>query len=291
MPMVAYGLGSVNMKAEDAEIVKVTTKALNLGYHHLDNAEVYENEQGVGLALREAGIPREQLFITGKVLGLPGQDIKASLEVTLQKLGTSYLDLYLIHLPFLAADDLPSLWVQMEELKHTGKTKSIGVSNFLQKHLESILKTAKVPPAINQIEYHPNLQHGNLVEFCRKNNIAVSAYSVLIALTKPVDDQLKDAYETLGKKYNVPATDIALRWCLDQDIAVVTTSRSEKRLQDYKSTLFSFKLSPADISSISEIGAQKHVRVLYNGPFMPRACLTICALTYSTDRFDPDDRS
>ena len=219
----------------------------------------------MGKALKETSVARDQLFITGKVLGLPGQDIKASLDASLQKMGIEYFDLYLIHLPFLAPDELPAMWGQMEELKRAGKAKSIGVSNFLQTHLESILKTATIIPVINQLEYHPNLQHGDLVGFCRSKNIAVSAYSALIAVTKPIDDQLRTEYETLAKKYGVTSGDVALRWCLDQDIAVVTTSLSEKRLRDYLATLFSFKLEAADVARISEIGNKTHYRVLYTG--------------------------
>ncbi|KAK6955940.1 hypothetical protein Daesc_003587 [Daldinia eschscholtzii] len=234
----------MNIKHED--VVKATRMAIESEYYHLDGAEMYGNEAAFGVAIKESGIPRDKLFVT-------------------TKLGLDYVDLYLIHQPFTAPGELPRMWTEMEAIKNSGKAKSIGVSNFLQAHLEDILKTAKVVPAINQIEYHPYLQHGTLLEFCHKNNIAVSAYSPLTAITKARPEPVDEAYASLAEKYVVTEADIAIRWCLDQDIVAITMSSSKERLEGYKTNLAKFKLLPDEMKQIYDLGSQKHYRICYNG--------------------------
>ncbi|KAI1480774.1 Aldo/keto reductase [Daldinia eschscholtzii] len=265
IPMLGYGLGTANMNIGHEDVVKATRMAIKSGYYHLDGAEMYGNEAALGVAIKESGIPRDKLFVTTKVLGRPGQDVHVSLDTSLEKLGLDYVDLYLIHQPFTAPSELPRMWAEMEAIKSSGKAKSIGVSNFLQSHLEDILKTAKVVPAINQIEYHPYLQHGSLVEFCHKNNIAVSAYSPLTAITKTRPGPVDEVYASLAEKYAVTEADIAIRWCLDQNIVAITTSSSKERLEGYKTNLAKFKLLPDEVKQISDLGSQKHYRVYYNG--------------------------
>ncbi|OTB13486.1 hypothetical protein K445DRAFT_76447 [Daldinia sp. EC12] len=254
IPMLGYGLGTANMNIEHEDVVKATRMAIESGYYHLDGAEMYGNEAALGVAIKESGIPRDKLFVTTKVLGRPGQDVHASLNTSLEKLGLDYVDL---------------MWAEMEAIKSSGKAKSIGVSNFLQAHLEDILKTAKVVPAINQIEYHPYLQHGSLVEFCHKNNIAVSAYSPLTAITKTRPGPVDEVYASLAEKYAVTEADIAIRWCLDQNIVAITTSSSKERLEGYKTNLAKFKLLPDEVKQISDLGSQKHYRVYYNEYLAP----------------------
>jgi diketogulonate reductase-like aldo/keto reductase len=185
--------------------------------------------------------------------------------------------MYLIHLPFKAPDQLPALWARMEEIKASGKARSIGVSNFLQSHLERILETAKVVPAVNQIEYHPYLQHGKLVEFCWQHNIAVVGYSTLAAITKARPGPVDEVYAELAAKYGVTESDVALRWCLDQGIAVITTSASRERLLGYKSNLATFTLSVGEIQRISELGKRKHYRDLYNSKFYDHSFSRCCS--------------
>jgi len=184
----------------------------------------------------------------------------------LKKLGVDYVDLYLIHNPFsfwASEDDnkvLQEKWAEMEAIKASGRARSIGVSNFIQPHLEAVLETAKTPPAINQIEYHPYLQHGDLVDFHRAHKIAVSAYGPLTAVTKAAPGPVDDKYDELSKKYGVTTGEIALRWVLDQGIVAITTSSNEQRLKQYQSKLPSFKLTPKEVEEISELGKQKHFR-------------------------------
>ncbi|KAH9985935.1 Aldo/keto reductase [Xylariaceae sp. FL0662B] len=264
IPMLAYGFGTANFGGNDDDISKKAVLAIKNGYYHLDCAEVYANESGVGAGIKASGIPREKLFVTTKVVGTKNQDVNAALDKSLKKLGLDYIDLYLVHIPFAAGspEGLQAIWKQVEAVKTSGKAKSIGVSNFEQDDLEIILETAKIPPAINQIEYHPYLQHGELLDFHRQHNIALSAYSPLMALTAARPGPLDEIYAELARKYGVTESDIGLRWCLDQDIVVITTSGSEERLQGYMSQTFKFKLTAQEITNIAEVGKKKH----FQGP-------------------------
>lgn len=222
----------------------------------------YGNESGVGAGIKASGIPREKLYVVTKIVGTKEQDVQAALASSLEKLGVDYLDLYLLHIPWAAGspEELQRIWAEMEAIKASGKARSIGVSNFDQADIEVILQTSKTVPAVNQIEYHPYRQHGDLVQFLRGKNIVVASYSALTAATKARPGPLDDTYAELAQKYGVPETDVALQWILQQNIVAITTSRSEQRLQGYLHTLPTFKLTDEEIKRISEIGKQKHVK-------------------------------
>ncbi|KAF5230864.1 hypothetical protein FANTH_13647 [Fusarium anthophilum] len=278
MPMLGYGLGTVLHKRsrdEKSEAIVITTQlAIEHGFRHLDCADLYNNEKELGDAVRASPIPRSDLFIVTKLCGTEKRDVKAEFEGSLSRLGLAYVDLYLVHAPYMAdnAKDLQHVWSQMEEIKRSGRAKSIGVSNFLQEHIEAILETAEIPPAVNSIEYHPYLQRGALIDFLKSQNIAVSAYSTLTALTEEAAGPVNKLYTQLARKYNVSETDIALRWCLDQNIAAITTSRKGDRLKALSKNLPTFKLTKGEINSISLAGQSKHYR------------------KFLTDRFAPEDR-
>ncbi|KAF5668653.1 alcohol dehydrogenase [Fusarium heterosporum] len=271
IPMLSYGLGTANFKKGegtdfDETVVTNTLQAIKSGFHHLDGAAMYGNEKELGAAIKQSGVPREKLYVVTKFNSNKDQDVQTAFDTSLNKLGLDYVDLYLIHAPFFAktSGDLQQVWASMEDIKRSGRARSIGVSNFIQEHLESILDTAKIPPAINQIEYHPYLQHGNLVEFHRKRNIATSAYAPLTAITRARPGPVDAVYAELAEKYNVSEGDVALRWCIDQNIVAITTSASEQRLQSYSERVFEFKLTAKEIESIANIGRQKHFRAFQN---------------------------
>ncbi|KLP04344.1 related to aldo-keto reductase YPR1 [Fusarium fujikuroi] len=278
MPMLGYGLGTVLHKRsrdEKNEAIVTTTKlAIEHGFRHLDCAELYNNEKELGDAVRASPIPRSDLFIVTKLCGTEKRDVKAEFESSLSRLGLDYVDLYLVHAPYMADDakDLQHVWSQMEEIKISGRAKSIGVSNFLQEHIEIILETAKVPPAVNSIEYHPYLQRGSLINFLKTQNITVSAYSTLTALTEKVPGPVNKLYTQLARKYEVSETDIALRWCMDQNIAAITTTRKGDRLKALCKNVPTFKLTKGEIDSISLAAQSKHYR------------------KFLTDRFSTEDR-
>jgi diketogulonate reductase-like aldo/keto reductase len=232
---------------------------------------VYGNETELGQAIKEAGVSREQLYVTTKISGTEVKDTKEAFALSLKRLQLDYVDQYLIHAPFFAKSDadLQTKWAELEEIHASGKAKSIGVSNFLQADLEAILKTAKVKPAINQIEYHPYLQHGELVSWSKQQGITTSAYGPLTAITKASPGPLDPVYEKLAKKYSVTTGDVALRWVIDQGVVALTTSSSESRLKGYLEQVPSFKLTPEEIEEITEVGKKKNYRGFWRDKFAP----------------------
>lgn len=229
---------------------------------------MYGNEAELGQAIKEAGVSREKLYVTTKISGTKVQNTQEAFELSLKKLGLDYVDQYLIHAPYFAKSeaDLQAKWADMEAIHASGKAKSIGVSNFLKPDLEAILKTAKIIPAINQIEYHPYLQHGDLVDFHRKHGIATSAYGPLTAVVRAKPGPLDGTYEDLARKYGVTPGEIALRWVIDRGIVALTTSGSEQRLKQYQK-IAQFKLTTKEVEEISEIGLKKHYRGFWKDKF------------------------
>ena len=229
---------------------------------------VYGNETELGKAIIESGVPREKLYVTTKISGTKVQDTQEAFELSLKKLQLEYVDQYLIHAPFFATsdEDLQKKWADLEAIHASGKAKTIGVSNFLQKDLEAILKTAKIVPASNQIEYHPYLHHGDLIEFHKKHGIATAAYAPLTAVVRAKPGPLDGTYEQLAQKYGVTPGEIALRWVIDQGIVALTTSGSEQRLKQYQKVA-QFKLTPKEVEEISELGKQKNFRGFWKHKF------------------------
>lgn len=217
---------------------------------------------------------RSKLFVVTKCTHVPepgsGATIEDCFATSLGKLGLDYVDLYLIHSPFFAKDDparLQAAWASMEAIRASGRARSIGVSNYLASHLDATLAAAKVHPAINQVEFHPYLQHGDLLKYHREKGIAVSAYGPLTAVTKAKPGPLDDTYAALARKYGVGEGDVALRWCIDQGVVALTTSSKEERLRSFLAKVPSFKLTPKEVEDIVEKGNEKHFRGFWNHIF------------------------
>ena len=154
----------------------------------------------------------------------------------------------------------------MEKVKAEGKAKSIGVSNYLQSHLEVVLKTATTPPSINQTEFHPYLQREGLLPYQNTQGIAIAAYGPLTPVTKGKPGPCDDLLASLSKKYYVSEGEILLRWCIDQGVVAITTSGKEERLTDYLRAT-TFKLTPKEVKDLAEAGLQKHFRGFFKDKY------------------------
>ena len=237
------GLGVYKVTPE--EVYDTVKSALELGYRHIDTASFYENEEGVGQAIKDSGVPREEIFITTKVWNNEqGYDqTLAAYERSLKKLQIDTPDLYLIHWP--VPDLFPETWRALEKLYQEGRVRAIGVSNFLVHHLEELFQTAKIKPVANQIELHPKLMQKNTVDFCKENNIIVQSWSPL-GRARYLDDPLLN---DLATKYQKTPAQIIIRWHIQHGLVVIPKSTNPKRQQENFS-VFHFELSHEDMKLI-----------------------------------------
>jgi len=274
IPVLAYGTGTARSKRSgsseiDREIVNYIKTAIKVGYRHIDGAEMYNNEEEIGVAIRESGIPREEFFVTTKVY-TNLDDIPAAIRTSLEKLGLAYVDLYLIHGPFKSADAkrLQQDWTEMEKVKASGLAKSIGVSNYRPQDFEEILKIAKVVPAVNQIEFHPYLQRSELMTLMKQHNIIAESFGGLTPLRKGKDGPVGKLWEDMAKKHGVSVSEIGLKWTMGQGIVAVTTSSNEGRLKDYLNSI-DLELDKSEIDQVNKLGATYHFRGFWLDKFAP----------------------
>lgn len=253
IPCVGFG----TWQTPDGEVAVESVKvALKEGYIHIDTAACYQNEGSVGKAIKESGIPREQLFVTSKVWNTERgyEKTLAAFEETMSKLELDYLDLYLIHWPAIEKQ-FPNwkelnaeTWRALEKLYHDGRIKAIGVSNFLPHHLEALLETVTVKPMVNQVEFHPGFTRFDLIEYCEAHNILVEAWSPLGTGNVLNNEVLID----LAKKYSKTVAQVCIRWCLQHHILPLPKSVTESRIIE-NAKVFDFELTVEDIKVIDEI--------------------------------------
>ena len=246
-----FGIGVY--KVEDGEEVKrAVHAALNAGYRSIDTAAFYHNEEGVGQAIRESGIPRDELFITTKVWNDDQgyEETLRAFETSRKKLGIDIIDLYLIHWP--VGGKYVDTWKAMEKLYHEGKVRAIGVSNFNIDHLEDLMRHTKVKPAINQVELHPRLIQRELHEFCKKHGIQIEAWSPLGRARIFGDPVLVQ----LAEKYGKTQAQIILRWELQNEIITIPKSVTPDRIRE-NAKVFDFELSEEDIRKIDGLNADE----------------------------------
>ena len=238
------GLG-VYLAARGAETRDAVRHALRVGYRHIDTARIYGNEEDVGVAVRESGIARREIFVTTKLWNNDqgtGSAVGA-FEASRARLGLDYIDLYLLHWP-VPGKRLES-WLELESLIGDGRVRSIGVSNFMAHHLEELLAVATVVPAVNQIEFHPFLQQREVRTFCDRHGIVVEAYSPLAKGAGPRHLQVMSIAERVGRS---PAQ-VLLRWGLQHGLVVIPKSTGADRIYE-NAKLFDFEISPDDMSKL-----------------------------------------
>jgi diketogulonate reductase-like aldo/keto reductase len=241
------GLGTWQMR-EQTECQQAVTWALEAGYRHIDTAQVYKNEEFVGAAVAKSGLKRSELFITTKIWNENQwwDDVEPSLDESLAKLQTEYVDLLLLHWPI--TETRGPAWRKLEEMLQKGKTKAIGVSNYTIRHLKELLAQTKIKPVVNQVELHVFLQQPELVEFCKQQNIIIEAYSPLAHGTR-LDDPVLAA---IAKKHTKTTSQIMLRWCVQSGFVVIPKSTHQERLAQ-NIDIFNFELDAGDMAKIKKL--------------------------------------
>lgn len=245
IPQLGFGVFQIPPE-ETKDVVK---KAIKVGYRHFDTAQAYFNEAELGEAIKESGVPREELFITTKVwISSYGyEETKKAFQESLDKLQTDYIDLYLLH---QCIGDVYSTWRAVEELYEEGKIKAIGVCNFTQGRFTDLCLHSKIKPMVNQIEVNPFFQQEGTVEFHKEFDAIVEAWGPLAEgkdgiFTNPLLTEI-------GKKYDKTAAQVILRWLIQRDIVVFPKSVKESRMIE-NSKIFDFELTNEDMTKIKEL--------------------------------------
>ena len=239
------GLGVWQVETSITE--RVVRDAIDAGYRSIDTAEGYRNEEGVGAAIKSAGVPRDQLFITSKLRngGHRRDDALKSVDETMDKLGIERLDLFLIHWPLPSQDKYVEAWKVLVELKQQGRIASIGVSNFNQDHLERIIAETGEVPVVNQIELHPRFQQRDKRDFHQHNGIHIESWSPL-GSGRMLDDATVGA---IAKKHGKSIAQVIIRWHVQEGLIVIPkTTHKERMIENID--VFDFELDEADMQMI-----------------------------------------
>ncbi len=250
MPYLGLGVYDIGLGGRTCSAVLAS---IECGYRHFDTASLYGNEDEVGEAVRNSGVPREKLFVTTKVWN-SDQGYEKTLkafDVSLKKMKLDYIDLYLLHWP------VPGLrlesWKALEKLYREGYCKSIGVSNFIPRHLEELISICEIKPAVNQIEMNPFLCQLSCREYCKMEGIHVTAYSPLTSSKKISDPRLRKIAEQNGKS---PAQ-VMLRWGLQHGISVIPKSSNPARIRE-NSNIFDFSLNEDEMLFLDALDEELH---------------------------------
>ena len=252
MPLLGFG---VYMMTDLEECEKSVLHAIETGYRLLDTSSAYFNEEAVGRAIKKSGIPREELFVTTKlwIQDAGYENAKAGFETSLQKLGLDYLDLYLIHQP---CGDCYGSWRAMTELYQEGRIRAIGVCNFNSDRLVDFVMNNELPPAINQVEFHPYFQQKKAEEIMREYDVQMEAWSPLGHGGKGILEN--DVLVSIGKRYGKTPAQIILRWDIERGIATIPKSVSKERIEE-NFDVFDFHLTTEEITAIDRLDRNDHI--------------------------------
>ena len=241
MPILGLGVWQI---PEGPACVNAVRWALDLGYRHIDTAQAYQNEASVGRALREAGVPRDEVFITTKFD--PRQaDPVAEAEQSLRRLGVDQVDLYLVHWP---QGGPVWAWSGMQRARERGLARSIGVSNFSASDLAAVLAVGAIPPVVNQVQFSPVYYRRALLDACRQRGVLVEAYSSLGTGRHLIDRPVIQVARRVGR---TPAQ-VLLRWCLQRDVLIIPKSVRQERIRE-NAQIFDFTLSPQDMAELDAL--------------------------------------
>lgn len=251
MPAVGFGTYKIAEGGED-----LIAEAIRTGYRHLDTAAYYKNEETVREGIRRAGVPREDIFLTTKVwTGDMGYyNVMRSFAKSCKRLGTDYLDLYLIHWPRVAANDPEwertnaETWHALEDLYSTGRVRAIGVSNFLKHHLQSLEDSAMILPMVDQLEYHPGWTWRDTVVFAQAGGMIVEGWSPL-GRTRMFENELLRA---LAEKYGCSVAQLCLRWAMQNGVVPLPKTATPARMRSNLELEF-FVISPEDMEAINAL--------------------------------------
>src|SRR3989440_1868732 len=241
MPMLGLGVWQV---PNGPECVNAVRWALELGYRHIDTAQAYGNEESVGQALRESGVPRDEVFITTKFFPVR-EDPAAEIEGSLRRLGVDQVDLYIIHWP----QGGPTwAWPGMEGARELGHARSIGVSNFEVGELDEVIGAGSVSPVVNQVQFNPFAYRRALLDACSRHDVVLEAYSPLGTGRLLSDQTVNGIAERIGR---TPAQ-VLLRWCLERGIPVIPKSTHRERIEE-NAQIFDFTLSDEDMAELDAL--------------------------------------
>ncbi|KAL5482974.1 hypothetical protein ACEPAI_9569 [Sanghuangporus weigelae] len=274
IPWMAFGTGTALYQKECVAACKL---ALSVGFTHLDAAQMYGNEDGVGAAIASSGLPRDSLFITTKLAAIPqGQTVEDTLRGSLKKLQIDYVDLFLVHIPTQHKDregGLKQVWKEMVDVKEKGLTRSIGVSNFNKAYLEEVISVGLEKPVVNQIEFHPlvSTRMAPLLTYMREQGITLASYGTLSPILpnrttneaiKPVLSKFKTTLDKLAQARGptVSQNQILFKWLEAQQVIAVTTSNKESRLKENLSTESLPDLTVEDMKAIEDAVGGAHYR-------------------------------
>ncbi|MCX2837964.1 aldo/keto reductase [Salinimicrobium sp. MT39] len=249
--MPVLGLGVYKAK-EGSEVIESVHHALDAGYRHIDTASFYENESGVGEAIKSSKIPREEIFVTTKVWN-DDQGFEETLKAfdkSLEKLGLDYIDLYLIHWP--VPGKYVETWKALEKLYSEGKVKAIGVSNFLEHQLKDILNDCSIKPMVLQNEFHPRLVQQSLIDFCKRSQIQYEAWSPLMRGEVFKNPLLKE----LAKKYGKTVAQLVIRWDLQKGVVTIPKSVHRNRIFE-NADVFDFEISEENMRRIDALDREE----------------------------------
>jgi 2,5-diketo-D-gluconate reductase A len=241
IPLLGLGVWQV---PNGPECVDAVRWALELGYRHIDTAQAYGNEESVGKGLRESGVPRGEVFVTTKFFPRRNDPVVEA-ERSLERLGVVYVDLYIVHWP----EGGPTrAWPGMERAREAGHARSIGVSNFGVDELRQLLATATVPPAVDQVQFSPYEYRKALLDACRRDGIALEAYSPLGTGRHLASDTVAG----IARRHGRTPAQVLLRWCVERGIPVIPKSTHRERIAE-NARLFDFRLSDHDLAELDAL--------------------------------------